>query len=55
MSMPRYTWRESALMISARGSRSASSSDRPVLPVAVAPAMTISGGSRASAVERAHQ
>src|SRR5687768_13864122 len=39
-------------MICARGSRSASASDSGVLPVAVAPQMTISGGAGSSADER---
>src|SRR4051812_3837030 len=48
MSMPRYTWRESALMISAPGIAAASSSERPDFPDAVGPQITTSGGSMAS-------
>src|SRR5512144_762853 len=48
MSMPRNTWRESAEITSAgtpsSRNRRATAIDRPVLPVAVAPAITSRGG-----------
>src|SRR4051812_10891225 len=52
MSMPRYTWRESALTISAARNCSATASESAVLPVAVVPQMTTSGGRPGSGVER---